>query len=56
VSSSAIGSVLEIVLGSVLEIVLKAPLAAYSQAGWECHRVQLGASLRSFSGVCLRAS
>ena len=55
-SSSAIGSVFDSVLGSVLESVLRAYLGAYSQAGWECHQVQLGVYLRAWSGVCLRAS
>jgi hypothetical protein len=36
------GSVFESMLGSVLESVLRAIFGAYSQAGWECHRVQLG--------------
>jgi len=54
VSSSAIGSVLESMPGSALESILRAYLGAYCQAGWECHRVQLGASLRACPGVYLR--
>ena len=49
------GSVLENVL-SVLGSILWADLGAYSDAGWECHRVQLGVYLRACLGVCLKAS
>jgi hypothetical protein len=64
VPSSAIGNVLESMLENVLENVLRgvlgsvlsAYLGAYSQAGWECHSVQLGVYLRACLGVCLRAS
>jgi len=54
VSSSAIGRVLESVLGSVLERFLRAGVGAYSQAGWVCHRVQVGATLGACPGVYLR--
>jgi len=56
VSSSAIESVIEGILRSVLERVLRAYLGVYSQAGMECHQVQLGVYLRAWSGVCLRVS
>jgi hypothetical protein len=56
VPSSAIENVLQSLPGSVLQSGLRAYFGAYSQAGWECHRVKLGASLRACPGVCLRAS
>jgi len=56
VASSEFGSICESVPGSVSESVLRAYLEVYSQAGWECHQVQLGVHLRACLGVCLRVA
>jgi len=56
VASSAFGSAFESVPRSVLESVLRAYFEVYSQAGWECHQVQLGVYLRACLGVCLRVA
>ena len=55
-ASSAVGSVFDSIPGCVLESVLSAYLAVYSQAGWECHQVQLGVYLGECLGVCLRVA
>jgi len=53
VVSSEFGSIFESVPGSVPESVLGAYLEVYSQAGWECHQVQLAVHLKACLGVCL---